>query len=144
MNVNVPYEKSIVPWELRCPCYVKHIVSYIEEKYCMDMVLFFMPTNITFIRVQHLIFYTPNTENGCIYCKQIIIYKNISIVFGLEYLLFLYCSFFHYVLTVFLSYYNVIWNLFFTGFSNVTTVATNLTNPDRESNHEIINTILFG
>lgn len=24
------------------------------------------------------------------------------------------------------------------------TVATNLTNPDRESNHEIINTILFG
>lgn len=32
----------------------------------------------------------------------------------------------------------------FTGFSNVTTVATNLTNPVRESKHEMINTILFG
>lgn len=32
----------------------------------------------------------------------------------------------------------------FTGFSNVTTVATKLTNPVRESKHEMINTILFG
>lgn len=33
---------------------------------------------------------------------------------------------------------------FFTGFSNVTTVATNFTNPVRESKHEMINTLLFG
>lgn len=102
-----------------------------------------MSMYITFLHVQLLIYYTPNTENDYIK-KNLIIhnYKNISIAFGPEYPLFIHYNCLSCTDSIFISLKRHM--TFFTGFSNVTTVATNLTNPARESKHEMVNTILFG
>lgn len=76
--------------------------------------------------------------------KKLIIYNynNISIAFGPEYPSFIHYNFLLCTDSNCISLKRYM--TFFTGFSNVTTVATNFTNPVRESKHEIINTILFG